>query len=168
MDRIKNIFITATIGLFIVTLLNSCHKYPEDPFISFRAPNDRLKHYEWTITSYQINGTEHIHDFDSILSPRTLKDLTLQFADDGYKKTIYRLYYMDGFRELITDGEVTFSSVNTINLFTIDTLFVEKFWNMPRVKPNAQWTQASWGIRELYKKNCHLRRNNIDIYLKGK
>lgn len=168
MSKIKNIFITTIVGLLLLTSLCFCHKFPEDPFISFRSPHDRLTLYEWTITSYQINGTEHIHDFDSILSPRTLKDLTLQFSDYEYKNTVYRLYYMDGFKELVTDGEVGFSSVNTIHVSNIDTLFVEKFWNMPKVKPNTQWTSADWGIRELYKKNCHLRRNNIDIYLKGK
>src|ERR1700758_2298387 len=84
MDKLKKIFITATVGLFVLTSLISCHKYPEDPFISFRQPIKRLQIGYWQFTSYKINGTEHYHDFDSLFAPATLIDCKIGFAGVDY------------------------------------------------------------------------------------
>lgn len=61
------------------SLCLSCHKYPEDPFISLRRPAKRIEG-TWNITSYQVWGKEHSHDFDSLLSPKTLTDYCINFA----------------------------------------------------------------------------------------
>jgi len=57
----------------------SCHKYPEDPFISFKRPAQRLAG-TWQITKYQVWGVDHSHDFDSLLNPNTLTNCSVNFV----------------------------------------------------------------------------------------
>ena len=68
--------------IVLVTLIGfiSCHKYPDDPFISLKRPFKRIEG-TWNITSYQINGVEHSHNFDSLLSPNTLTDCSIKFVN---------------------------------------------------------------------------------------
>src|SRR6185503_15505590 len=93
MDRLKKIFVTTTVGLFVLTSIISCHKYPEDSFISLRKPEYRLmggsqknSTGQWRFFSYKINGTEHSQDFDSFLSKSpnftTLIRLNIFFYQD--------------------------------------------------------------------------------------
>jgi len=63
MKKLKNIFLILALGSFMLPLLNSCHKYPEDPFISLRRPEKRLVSKTWHLTSYKINGIDSIAKF---------------------------------------------------------------------------------------------------------
>ena len=65
MDKLKKIVVTATIGFCLVTLLNSCHKYPDDPFISLRKPLARLNYRHWYLNKYLVNGVDSISRFSN-------------------------------------------------------------------------------------------------------
>ena len=90
MDKLKKIFITATVGLLVLTSLISCHKYPEDPFISLKRPWKRLEG-TWKFDSYKINGTEHVHDFDVFLNSISLNDCLLHLVRFTMKREIILL-----------------------------------------------------------------------------
>lgn len=46
-----------------MVLCNSCHKYPQDPFISLRSPESRLIGKVWQLQSYKINGIDSVSKF---------------------------------------------------------------------------------------------------------
>jgi hypothetical protein len=84
-----------------------CKKYPADPFISFQSPYARLTGSNWHINSYQINGVEHSHDFDSMLTPRTLTDCNMIFgtySSSGSPHGVVDFKYKDG-TSITVDGK---------------------------------------------------------------
>lgn len=46
------------IALIFAVVFNSCKKYPDDPFLSFRKPENRLCSGEWTLSLYTIDGKD--------------------------------------------------------------------------------------------------------------
>ncbi len=164
----------------LITLIGfvSCHKYPEDPFISFRRPTKRIEG-TWNITSYQVYGVEHSHDFDSLLSPETLTDIGLKFSPYSFQG-----YPINGdFTFVGKNGNIPF----TKNQFTFydsqsltftyfkrnstDTIFYNLFFfrtnNIPTRNTDGYETGTNyWSIVELYGHNFHISYNGIDIYLK--
>ena len=173
MDKLKNIFITATVGLLVLTSLISCHKYPEDSFISLRKPEYRLMGGSqknsigrWRFVSYKINGTEHSQDFDSFLSKSpnftTLTRLSILFYRDY--DLIFRVENLgetDGGFEITNNKKVIRFTGGTNSPDTISNLFK---LNVLKFDPNKHF--AEWTIKELYKDNFHIQNNNTDIYFK--
>ena len=53
----KKIFKIALLLITVSSLCGSCHKYSEDPFISFRRPSGRIVGI-WKFISYQRDGKE--------------------------------------------------------------------------------------------------------------
>ena len=173
MDKIKNIFITATIGFLITTLLNSCHKYPEDPFLSLRNPKVRLCGRpnkgagEWLFTSYKINGVDHSHDFDNfIYSPSLTNGVSLLFWSNS--SNAFDVNNTAGNAK----GRFGFKDNNKTLVFICDLGSIPnpngiKFL-IQVLKVDTLSDVANWTIEELYNNNLHIRNNNVDIYFKKK
>jgi len=55
----KKISLLATlfIGLIVPTI-QSCKKYPDGPFISFRSRTERVSH-TWKVDNYKVNGNDY-------------------------------------------------------------------------------------------------------------
>ncbi len=174
MDKVKKIFITATVGLLVLTSLISCHKYPEDPFISLRKPEYRLmggsqknSTGRWKFVSYKINGTEHSQDFDSFLSKSpnftTLTRLSILFYRDY--DLIFRIENLgdgaSGGFEITNNKKVIRFAGGTNSSDTISNLFK---LNVLKFDPNKHF--AEWTIVELYKNDFHINNNGTDIYFK--
>ena len=167
MKRFKTIALTLILGSFV---LLSCKKYPEDPFISLRKPIDRSTGV-WQFTSYQINGVEHSHDFDSLFQkPQTLTDLAISFYLD---RDAYYYFTQNGFNttNIMESGEYGISTDNTT--FWIGPVnssgFPDAFY-INVFKPiitGTKWTPTNWTIVELYGKHFHISNNGIDIYFKS-
>ena len=168
---------TLVLGSFI---LASCHKYPEDPFISFRRPGKRIEG-TWNITSYQVNGVEHSHDFDSILAPRTLTDCSINFkpynfindaANGGYtfvdKNNNALFTYTNGkdpFNFIDAGGFSTTLELGYI-MAADDSIFYNLFFYRNKNIIRTPLNYNDWFIKELYGKNMHISKNGIDIYFK--
>ena len=173
MDRVKKIFIAATVGLFILTLLNSCHKYPEDPFLSLRRPGHRLESgtgTTWKFTSYQIYGQEHSHDFDSLLNSHTLIGCTLIFYND-HDILECSMSYDNSFSNRIVSGNYYITNDNkrlsiyaNVSANPTHDIFVNLF--KPTQISSTLWRFPEWTIVELYGKKLHISNNGIDIYFK--
>ena len=111
--------IVKTLLFCLIVFIISCHKYPEDPFISFRRPGKRIEG-TWNITSYQVNGVEHSHDFDSLLTPKTLTNHAIKFKDGGNynsQGSADRLsgtyYFQDNDNNLLFSAEYNFEVVKS-------------------------------------------------------
>lgn len=177
--------------LILITLIDfvSCHKYPEDPFISFKQPWKRING-TWMITSYQVYGIEHSHDFDSLLKPKTLTDYginftywndaaqnhgSFEFFDKNGNELFNRVTLGLGYNTFYFDGvkSIKFDYHNTPPQ---DTTFYNLFFYQRISNPyNRLFVYGSgedygilydFTIVELYGKHLHLSRNGIDIYLK--
>ncbi|HEX7414169.1 MAG TPA: hypothetical protein VF411_08995 [Bacteroidia bacterium] len=157
-------------ALLLITLVGfiSCHKYPKDPFISFRKPIVRLD-AGWQITSYRILGKEHSHDFDNLLSPNTLTDVKIDFnygihpADDIYTTLIPQFPI----------GTYTISSDNkTFTFFPAQTDSIqaqflhEVFQGQIDNIHHTISSMPTWTIVELYGKHFHIFNNGTDIFFK--
>ena len=144
----------------------SCHKYPEDPFISLRKPENRIHDIYWQFTSYQIHGVEHSHDFDSILKPHTLTDFKLLLYKDRdafyYSVTDFG-FYEKGIWELSTDNK-TFWLDSYSNGYSSDKFYEDIF--KPAIIDTNHWAVVNWKIEDLYQKTFHISNNGIDIYFK--
>lgn len=173
MNCIKKIFIPGITALVILISV-SCHKYPEDDFISLKRPYARLTGVKypslgyigiWRITSYKIGGVEHAHDFDTLLPQgTTLTDCTLLLWQ-GQKGQHW--------------GAFSFRDKNGVDLIPI----------IPSSNPNRYSFQkkanilfscpardslsravfykgGEWKILELYRKKFHIYQNDVDIYFK--
>ena len=164
------------IMLLVISLasLVSCHKYPGDPFISFRRPFKRLEGsgsgVPWRFSAYQINGADHSHDFDQLLKPNTLSDCILMLTDNEDNQVYWisadnanRLVMSDygissDNKTLFLDADL--SAVTT----TYNNFFVQVF--KPTQIDSTHWNIPHWKIVELYGQNLHISNNGIDIYFK--
>ena len=154
------------LGSFV---LLSCHKYSEDPFISFRRPIVRLCG-GWQFTSYQINGVEHIQDFDNFLAPYTLADLVIGF-DYGVEQmadnyTISFEGYGGGYN-LSTDYKTIefFGQGDGIPSDSTKVKFSHNVFKAQIIYPYVT-NSTTWTIVELYGKHFHISNNGVDIYFK--
>ena|ERR1700758_4096721 len=164
MKKLKKIFLFLALGSLILPLLNSCHKYPEDPFISLKRSQVRLRG-TWKVTSYQINGVEHGHDFDTLLSTCTIYECTISF-EAGTKSQKWGepvLRTKSGFDIFGGDRQYDLLS-RTLRITANDFSFNIAFWKLPNKAPLASY--AEWTIEELYNKKMHLKLGNTDIYFK--
>jgi hypothetical protein len=184
MKRAKLIILILVIGSFVFV---SCHKYPEDPFISFRKPPKRIEG-KWNITSYQIWGVDHSHNFDSLLKPNTLYNCCINFSpyhnsnggiDNNGTVTFTdlnnNLLYpagntgyavQDGYRAYTVkndkDSELTLGN----NWTSADSTFFSLLVNNEKTTTPSS-SGAGFHIMELYGKHLHISTNNgIDIYFK--
>ena len=178
MKKVKHILITLVLGSFI---LASCHKYPEDPFISFRQPGKRIVG-TWNITKYQVWGIDHSHDFDSLLRPNTLTDCYINFfpysTGDSYNEGNGVYTFLDKNKNPIfalkNDGSYYFEDSYKSRLSTLvfsfsvtigsDTTLNKLFFNVG--KSSTFPYESKWRIVELYGKQLHISTNGTDIYFK--
>ena len=165
MDKIKKIFITATIGLLVLISLISCHKYPEDPFISLKRPWKRLEG-SWKFDSYKINGTEHVHDFDVFLPSISLNNCHITLRAFYNLKGEYFLKDPNGniihFNDFVYVFDNFKGTYNTLNIEGDTSQFSLKLWG--QASPSGMMTTSTWTIRELYGKHLHLNQGTRDIY----
>ncbi len=57
--------LTKTILLLLILIgFVSCHKYPEDPFISLRTPFKRITKHRWILNNYTVNGVDSMSLFN--------------------------------------------------------------------------------------------------------
>ena len=153
-------------------IFTSCKKYPEDPFISFRQPYKRLAG-TWQITSYQINGVDHSHDFDSLLYPNTLTNCLMFFSNRGPNSGDYSIADNNGHVLFISSGEYGVNRDKTIGFdgaylyssIEKSTKFYFQFWKLT-VRDSFSSNITNWNIRELYSKTLHLSLNGTDIHFK--
>jgi hypothetical protein len=173
---IKIIFALTLISLFS----ESCQKYSDDSFISFQSTYQRLVGTsdpsafanKWQITSYQINGTEHSHDFDSILTPKTLTEYSLQFEelspgisqagieffDNSGNQLIYNINH-----ELLWQGGYDLNTSGSIHFISLDScMFDHLFFKTNTISSNNTY----WSIIELFQNNFHIHSGITDIYFK--
>ncbi|MHB8260813.1 MAG: hypothetical protein ACYDCN_04790 [Bacteroidia bacterium] len=153
------------LSLVLITLAGfvSCHKYPEDPFISLKNPQDRLSGigsgYTWKITSYQINGVEHSHDFDNFLSPHTLTDITFTF---------HPLIPREG-TQVYSINELNIRGINWSIENNIISLGIN-YYGVPidsvAYKFDRYVLKNVGTIIELYGKHLHITNYGTDIYFK--
>ena len=172
---------TLVLGSFI---LASCHKYPEDPFISFRRPNKRIEG-TWNITKYQVWGIDHSHDFDSILAPKTLTDYCLKFSpfDNALDVAFGTYTFVDKnnnarFTSNTWQGDhyrfEDAGGISTTLYFDYfkgnsDTTFYTLFFGIKNIftrSTSNEFGSDEWDIVELYEKKFHISKNGIDIYFK--
>jgi len=164
------------LALFIAlsSLFMGCHKYPEDPFISLKQAGKRLLG-TWNITSYKINGVEHSHDFDSLLSPNTLTDCYIFFeagdlvGDGEFKfqdKNKQTLFPSGGFNTFSFEGDknkentkLFFYPIDSTNVFGHLFFYGQK-------KTPTYFSDGEWTILELYGENLHITYNGRDVYFK--
>lgn len=171
MKKLKKIFLLLALGSLFLPLLNSCHKYPEDPFISLRRPWKRLEG-TWKFTSYKINGVEHSHDFDSMLASKTLTDCSITFHPFYNLKGWYSLQDNNGNSIHYIDanlGNYVFDDDRkwrNISIAGDTSLFYRTLWKGQQAGFLA--TASKWKIMELYSKHLHINTNNIDIYFTKK
>jgi hypothetical protein len=169
MKKLKKIFLVLALGSLMLPLLNSCHKYPEDPFISLKNPGKRLNG-TWKFTGYRINGTDHNHDFDSFLAPFTLTDCKIEFVAQTdkaskYLSGIYHIYNGDG-SEIKSGADYDLRSDANDITFACDTAFRGHLLQATITNPQLSVARAIWDIKELYQKSLHIKLNNVDMYLK--
>ncbi len=165
----------------VVLFCDGCKKYPSDPFISFQSPYARLIGSNWHITSYQINGVEHSHDFDSMLTPRTLTDCNMIFgaySSSSSPHGVVDFKYNDG-TSITVDGK----SISGSNLFTYtfrdnsstvldfyntgvnsrtDSSFYSLFFKTITFPPPRNYSY--WSVIELFQGKLHLRDGTTDLY----
>jgi|GEM_PF-4393840 hypothetical protein len=164
----KQAFKIIVVLIAVGGLCLSCHKYPEDPFISFVKPSDRLSGtkdgYTWKFTSYKINGVEHSHDFDNILSPRTLTNITLTFFPNPKgEELIFTINDLNipgnnwGINK--TTNTIGFS-INTNHAGPTDSTA----YKFSPILGYYQTSLVEWKIDELYESTFHISNNGIDIY----
>jgi hypothetical protein len=157
--------------IILNSLCLSCHKYPKDPFISFRKPDKRLEASTWQFTSYQINGVEHSHDFDSLLAPNTLTNCYLIMVDNSAIYSYYISRSSDNLYSLADNGTwhlsydnktiQFYSSANGVNF---NNFYVQLFKST--ITGSITWTTPAFNIVELYGKHLHISNNGVDIYFK--
>ena len=166
-NLIKILFVLITLSSLCV----SCHKYPKDPFISLRQPNKRLEASTWQITSYQINGVEHSHDFDNLIAPATLTDCYLIMVDNGGS---YEYFFSRNSTDLYTtydNGSWGLNYDNTTikfrsgtNGITFNNFYIQLF--KATVTGANAWSSPEYNIVELYGKHLHISLNGVDMYFK--
>ena len=162
----------------------SCHKYPEDPFISFRRPNKRIEG-TWNITKYQVWGVDRSHDFDSLLKPNTLTDCFIHFHPFNYithtggtfsfiDKNGNPIFSRTGFGELEfgLDPDPSTSQHATLIGFgkdpdPIDSVFFNLFFYKSVRYPFKfipPFNISDFTIVELYDKHFHISHDGVDMY----
>jgi hypothetical protein len=164
----KPLFRILPVLVILSSLFVGCHKYPEDPFISFRNPVKRIEG-TWNITSYQIYGIEHSQDFDNLLAPNTLTDLKVDFGDPTLDPpaTFYMQSAVGGTYFLDNNNKtISFMCAGLINngdstgyKFFKSALKLSRFYNNYGFSPD-------YTIIELYGKHLHISNNGTDIYFK--
>jgi hypothetical protein len=173
-DKIKNIFVFAIIGLFVLMIFNSCHKYPEDTFLSLRNPKVRLcgrpkdGGKRWWFTSYKINGIDHNHDFDNFIKvPRLTEGVAIFFfSNGGTDSFIINNTSTDAKGHFdLRDNNATI--IISCSFSSFQDPFSAKFLTQV-LKVDTLSEAAAWTIEELYNNNLHIRNNNVDIYFKSK
>ena len=106
------------------------------------------------------------HDFDSIITPNTLTDLTVFLGDEGTDyffgvNTIKNGYLMEGNYE-ISDDKKTVLFRRNVETDTVGiNLFANLFGPVQHTIDSPNCT-----IVELYGKKLHISNKGIDIYLK--
>jgi hypothetical protein len=168
----KTLFKTSLILIALGGFCLSCHKYPEDPFISFRRPIKRIEG-TWNITKYEVYGVDHSHDFDSLLKTRTLTDCCINFSP-----YIYNSYPVDGSYTFVDkDGNNILPSGNNFQfedatrlffgytMVSPDSIFYNLFFYQ-NINVNRTNNINIYTVIELYGKKLHISRNGIDIYFK--
>lgn len=160
-------FILVLVCLFS---FSSCHKYPEDPKISFKKPATLLGGV-WKVTGYTINGTDHIHDLDTALAPFTLADCWIEFdINKSWDHGVYHFYNGNGNEMPFNNshnGDGCYFSINSggISLSSNCTFYFE-LWKAPSSSPYSpsQIQSTLWTIRKLTKTDLHIRYKNNDIF----
>jgi hypothetical protein len=72
----KKMKMSAVIVLFcalVIPTMQSCKKYPDGPFISFRTRTERVSH-SWKVDNYKRNGTDYTS---------TMSNYTETYTKDG-------------------------------------------------------------------------------------
>lgn len=170
MKNFKNRFL---IPVVVLLAMASCRKFEEDPFVSFHSVGRRLQG-NWKIESYKINGIEHSHDFDSLLTPLTLTDLKLVIGNDDSRMTSGPFYFADpNGNGYIPFGYASYHNYKVIDnnksirfifyhIKIYDLFFLDYYHNLP-IDSGAH---SDWSIYKLYKNEFHIKRNETDIFFK--
>ena len=169
----KRVNKTAVVLIVFSSLFLGCKKYPEDPFISLREPWKRIAG-TWQITSYQINGIEHSHDFDSLLSQLTLTDCLIRFE---YGMGTYGEIYIEdnngnriypGYGTYYINSDKTMSFSPNYNTSNTENEFYILVWKMTKNNSSTPpyYNIPNWNICELYGKHFHVNYEGTDIYFK--
>ena len=169
MKRAKDIFLLLTLCIVVAFSLNSCHKYKEDSFISWKRPYKRLEG-AWKFTGYKINNSDHNHEFDTLLAPKTLLDCEIIF---------HTYYNLHGWYEIKAADGTTVKALNSsyvvcfyyfendyadLSITSDTTTFYKGLWKGS--KSGYAATKANWKILELHSKYMHLNHDNIDLYFR--
>ena len=149
-----------------------CQKYPEDPFVSFKEPWNRLVG-NWKVTSYQIRGVEHIHDFDKLLAPETLSECYMSCtkspsspSDNGYL-TYYYNNNVAIYPSYTGNCQYLFIDKKHISFLTNGLKFYELLFNRLGVNTSDSLQyRIPWEIQELFNKDFHINCDSVDIYFK--
>jgi hypothetical protein len=147
-------------------ITNSCHKFKEDPFLSLKSPQKRLRG-TWKILSYKINGVDHTHDFDSLLVWTTLTNCSMIFNNnrgEGSCAIVDEKGLEPGKARSYSFQFDNYQHARKINVSVYLDHFSFFFWK--GVQINAGNAKCTWEITELYSKDMHLSNNGADIYLR--
>ncbi len=184
-DNLKWLFFI----IFVAFIFNSCQKYQGDSFVSLQTPYYRLVGFNWQIVSYQINATEHSHDFDSLLTPETLTDFNLIFGpyysgDDytafcnfkdnsgkdlnihgkGETNDFYWDFQNLTFNDNSNNGVINFhgwGQPGNGNMVPVSTDNFYNFFFQP-----ITTSATNWNVIELDQHKLHLHNGKVDIYFK--
>ena len=162
MKKNKIIFIVA-VFITLLSVFNSCKKYPEDKFISLRKPTNRLVG-NWKIKEYTFNGNDVIDVINAQTKTFDLRDLELEINKKDGK--IEQQYRFKPYNYLNVDGRLmplnSFTKYNTFFFQsssngnkTGDSLFSYIFTTPLNYKGSKY--SIPWDIKKLYLSKMHLQ-----------
>lgn len=107
-------------GLMLPTL-ESCKKYPDGPFISFRSRTERVSH-AWKVGSYTLNGTDLTGTMNTYVETYT--------KDGNYSYSWYILGGTSKWSFQNKDKEIQLNGVSSHSARTLTILKLEDtaFW----------------------------------------
>ncbi|MCX7861815.1 MAG: hypothetical protein N2449_02335 [Bacteroidales bacterium] len=112
----------------LLSLLLSCKKYEEGPFISFRSKEERLAN-TWKVAKYFENGVDKTNDFNNVFNGYAM---TIN-KDNSYSLS-YKLFSLMPYSESGTwffntdKTSVTFKKNNSSSTWKILKLYEEELW----------------------------------------
>jgi hypothetical protein len=129
--------------LIILIGFVSCHKYPDDPFISLRTPFKRITKHQWILNNYTVNGVDSMSLFNDTLGRPIPNLVCFQFNN---KYTVNKYTFHDEF------GNGTWS-IDKKNF----SLCYARAWGLNYHLFNNGCT--TWEIIELYEKTLMITTN---------
>ena len=140
MKKVKKIAVLLMLVVLASTMLNSCKKGADDPFISFRSRDGRITAI-WKLT--QIDGTVVYYFGSSSVSTTIKYDGTtlLQTSTPGGATSASGSYEMT----IAKEGKISFSETYTTTGGTADVESGEGHWHWINSDKNKNYIQLDGG-----------------------